>query len=365
MIDQSRSNGEVSAVRTDRRRPSAPQVGAFALSDDNGLKQENERLKRELDIIKTQFSMLQQKQQQDRRLQASSILDATSQSARNVVIEQPTSRPDGAHQVYNSHESEPVVRRRKDDHLLQQQALHHRHHKSPKPMDYDADCEHGMVEVVDTTQGAHLPTMPLLTNSAVSQPYSNSLADSMDPTYFLYQVQDRAQWLVGLLVLQSMSSFIIARNEALLQKHLVLVQFLTMLVGAGGNAGNQSSVRVIRGLATGQITSANIRGYLLAELKMAGILCTILGTTGCVRTLLFLVPLPETVAITTSLCIIVMTSIVLGALLPLGMRSVNIDPAHSSTTIQVIMDILGVTITVAVGTFILDSPLRQWFVWRQ
>jgi hypothetical protein len=63
------------------------------------------------------------------------------------------------------------------------------------------------------------------------------------PSTFCARVQDRAGWLVGLLVLQSMSSFIISRNEALLQSHLVIVQFLTMLVGAGGNAGNQASVR--------------------------------------------------------------------------------------------------------------------------
>jgi len=54
---------------------------------------------------------------------------------------------------------------------------------------------------------------------------------------------DRGGWLVGLLVLQSMSSFILKRNEELLQSHVVIVQFLTMLVGAGGNAGNQASVR--------------------------------------------------------------------------------------------------------------------------
>ena len=60
---------------------------------------------------------------------------------------------------------------------------------------------------------------------------------------FLRIIQDRAGWLVGLLVLQSMSSFILARNEELLQEHLVIIRFLTMLVGAGGNAGNQASVR--------------------------------------------------------------------------------------------------------------------------
>jgi hypothetical protein len=57
---------------------------------------------------------------------------------------------------------------------------------------------------------------------------------------------DRGAWLVGLLILQSFSSFIIKNNEAMLQRHAVIVRFLTMLVGAGGNAGNQASVRYVQ-----------------------------------------------------------------------------------------------------------------------
>ena len=60
---------------------------------------------------------------------------------------------------------------------------------------------------------------------------------------FKDSLMDRAYWLVGLLVIQSMSGFILARNELLLQTHPVIIYFLTMLVGAGGNAGNQASVR--------------------------------------------------------------------------------------------------------------------------
>ena len=60
---------------------------------------------------------------------------------------------------------------------------------------------------------------------------------------FWQDLRDRANWLVGLMILQSLSSFIIKRNEEVLEEHLVIVQFLTMLVGAGGNAGNQASVR--------------------------------------------------------------------------------------------------------------------------
>lgn len=44
-------------------------------------------------------------------------------------------------------------------------------------------------------------------------------------------------------MLQSFSGIILSRNEALLADHPVIIFFLTMLVGAGGNAGNQASVR--------------------------------------------------------------------------------------------------------------------------
>jgi hypothetical protein len=46
-------------------------------------------------------------------------------------------------------------------------------------------------------------------------------------------LRDRSLWLVGLLVLQSLSGFILARNEGLLETHPVIIYFLTMLVGAG------------------------------------------------------------------------------------------------------------------------------------
>lgn len=172
---------------------------------------------------------------------------------------------------------------------------------------------------------------------------------------FCQSVADRAGWLVGLLVFQSLSSFILARNESLLKRHTVIVQFLTMLVGAGGNAGNQASVGVVRGLAVGTIDRSNVRQFLMRELAMGVALSLILGLAGFVRAAVFSVPPLETLAITSSLFLIVIISVVAGATLPLGMHLVGIDPAHSSTTIQVIMDITGVVITVGVSSWVLDS----------
>ena len=175
-------------------------------------------------------------------------------------------------------------------------------------------------------------------------------------------LRDRAYWLCGLLAMQSLSGFILARNEVLLQNHPVIIYFLTMLVGAGGNAGNQASVRVIRGLALGTLNESTQRQFLNREFKMALCLCGLLSTAGFIRAAAFRTPLPETVAITASLALIVFSSIGLGAVLPLVLQKLRVDPAHSSTTIQVIMDILGVVMTVFVSTLMLDSPVGQFII---
>jgi len=177
---------------------------------------------------------------------------------------------------------------------------------------------------------------------------------------FCQSLTDRAGWLIGLLIFQSLSSFILARNESLLQHHGVIVQFLTMLVGAGGNAGNQASVGVIRGIATGAINKSNEKQVLRREFAMGLALSAILGLAGFVRAKVFLVPWLETIAITASLSMIVIISVAVGAILPLCMLKVGIDPAHSSTTIQVIMDITGVMITVHVCSLMLDSEFHDW-----
>merc|ERR1711937_1049462 len=100
---------------------------------------------------------------------------------------------------------------------------------------------------------------------------------------FWQSLTDRAGWLIGLLVFQSLSSFILARNESLLQQHTVIVQFLTMLVGAGGNAGNQASVGVVRGIAVGAVSRSNAKRVLTREFMMGVALSVILGLAGFFR----------------------------------------------------------------------------------
>lgn len=168
-------------------------------------------------------------------------------------------------------------------------------------------------------------------------------------------LRPRAALLVGLLIFQSCSSFILTSYSELLQRHPVIVAFLTMLVGAGGNAGNQAAVLVIRGLALGEITPSTSRAYLWDEAKMSVKLALVLVSVGFVRVLLFQYPLADAVAISASLAAIVMCSIVAGACLPLVLQRAGFDPAHAGATIQVLMDLFGVAITCAVCSALLTE----------
>ncbi len=95
---------------------------------------------------------------------------------------------------------------------------------------------------------------------------------------------------------------------------------------------------------------------------MALALSSVLSVAGFIRAIAFRTPMAETIAVTSALALIVFTSICFGAILPILLKKIRIDPAHSSTSIQVIMDILGVVLTVFVSTTILDSPIGSIIV---
>jgi hypothetical protein len=91
---------------------------------------------------------------------------------------------------------------------------------------------------------------------------------------------------------------------------------------------------VIRGLALGTLNDKTRSQFLVREFKMAGALSIILSIAGFCRAIFFQTPFLEAFAVTTALASIVFTSICLGAVLPLVLEFLGIDPAHSSTTIQ-------------------------------
>ena len=239
----------------------------------------------------------------------------------------------------------------------------------------------------ETTDAAR-PVVPSSLNRAtVDQPLDTRAEDlNLDPDAMeslvdadatvVEEAWTRGRWLLGLLVLQSSSSVVLQQYADLVRENIVITLFLTMLVGAGGNAGNQSAIRVIRGLATGEMEvtrecalrtvwqQARVGGLLGAALSVGGfarVMLTDLGGGGDpveVAEVAGSIPTgavdgePAAVvaaaAISLSLFAIVTTSTVAGTALPFALAAAGQDPANAGTTIQVCMDILGVVITCAV-----------------
>jgi Mg/Co/Ni transporter MgtE len=128
-------------------------------------------------------------------------------------------------------------------------------------------------------------------------------------------------------------------------------------VGAGGNAGNQSSIKVIRGLATGALDTSDacIRATLAEQAAVGVLLGGALSAAGFARVFLTNGSLANSSAIALSVLGIVSSSCLLGSGLPFVLARAGLDPANAGTSIQVVMDILGVAITCATC----DVVLRQ------
>jgi len=155
----------------------------------------------------------------------------------------------------------------------------------------------------------------------------------------------RAPWLVGLLLLQSISSFVMSGFESVVNKYFIISMFLTMLIGTGGNAGNQTSALVIRGLATGEITRKNGLKVLGREFGMSLLMASILVVVGFLRVYAFKPDLLSAASVSLALFLIVITSMLFGAFLPLLLERFNLDPAHSAAPfLATLMDIFGVLI---------------------
>eukprot|EP00892_Ulva_mutabilis_P007579 jgi/Ulvmu1/5193/UM021_0210.1 len=170
----------------------------------------------------------------------------------------------------------------------------------------------------------------------------------------LDEAWSRGKWLLGLLFLQSASSIILDRYQEMLRDHLVITLFLTMLVGAGGNAGNQSAIKIIRGLATGKIdnTWTAMRQNVSQQARVGIVLGSALALGGFLRVYFSNGSLVNASAISLSLVTIVMSSVCLGSLLPFVLSRAGIDPANAGTSIQVAMDVLGVMITCVTCDFV-------------
>jgi len=164
----------------------------------------------------------------------------------------------------------------------------------------------------------------------------------------------RTFWLFVLLVLESLSGFILQGYSTSIKRMVSLTFFLPVLIATGGNAGTQSATMIIRGLATGDLELRDFLKVIIREAGMGFLIGIIMGIFGLLRALLQRGDWLLSVSVGVSMCVTIIFATVIGALLPLLFRRLKLDPAlMSSPLIATLIDIIGIAIYFEIASFIL------------
>jgi magnesium transporter len=137
----------------------------------------------------------------------------------------------------------------------------------------------------------------------------------------------RLPWLIVGLFGGILAAAVIHQFEASIEKVVALSFFFPVIMAMGGNTGTQAATVAVRGLATGDISVMNIGRRIWVELKVAlvnGVICGILLSL-IVGFWLSSLVLGMVVGI--ALIVIILTSGLVGASVPLMLKKLDIDPA--------------------------------------
>ena len=175
-------------------------------------------------------------------------------------------------------------------------------------------------------------------------------------------VRSRLPWLMLLMLSATLSGLVINSFEESLATYSVLIGFIPMLTGTGGNSGSQSSVAVIRGLSLNEIDFGDLFSVVWKECRVAvicGVLlaCATLSSSWWVDRWLMQNPdltIPVALVICLTLICTVFCAKVVGCMLPLLAEKVGLDPAvMASPFISTIVDVLSLLIYFAFAALLL------------
>ncbi|WP_296049977.1 magnesium transporter [uncultured Alteromonas sp.] len=166
--------------------------------------------------------------------------------------------------------------------------------------------------------------------------------------------RNRALWLGINLLTAFMASWFIGLFEATLQQVVALAVLMPVVASMGGIAGSQTLTLIVRGLALGQITSANLKALMTKELKVGGVNGVIWALViGIVAFMWFSDPLLG-VVICLAIFLNILAAALAGVMLPVILEKLKIDPALSGSVIlTTVTDIVGFVAFLGLGSLFL------------
>ena len=140
--------------------------------------------------------------------------------------------------------------------------------------------------------------------------------------------KNRIMWLLVLMISAMLTGKVLEKFESAFAAFPLLVTFIPMLTGTGGNAGSQSSTLIIRGMALSEISMKDIGRVIWKEIRVSVLVGFALSAVNYAR-LLMMYPDNALLAFVVALSLFatVIIAKVTGCILPMLARLVNADPA--------------------------------------
>ena len=171
--------------------------------------------------------------------------------------------------------------------------------------------------------------------------------------------KNRIPWLLLLMISSTFTSQILTSFESKLASCVVLTAFIPMIMGSGGNAGGQTSVTIIRGLAIEEIQMRDIFRILFKELRVSLLCGVALGIATFAKMMLIDNLLLGNSDVTTMIAMVVSFTLLVtivvaklvGCLLPVLAKRLGLDPAvMASPFITTIVDALSLIIYLGIAS---------------
>lgn len=168
-------------------------------------------------------------------------------------------------------------------------------------------------------------------------------------------VQKRIGWLLILIVVNLISSGVIAAFEDTLNTIIALAFFIPLLIGSGGNTGAQSATIMVRALATGDVKVQEWFRTVLKEVSVGMVLGFVMGFAS-VFLGLFIGGWALGLVVGLSMAGIVLVANLVGTFLPFILTRFHVDPAvASSPLITTIADASGLLIYFGIATAFINA----------
>lgn len=170
----------------------------------------------------------------------------------------------------------------------------------------------------------------------------------------LKSTRKRALWLGVNLLTALLASWVIAQFEGTLERVVTLAVLMSVVPSMGGIAGSQTLTLVIRGQALNQINKSNLRDLLTREVAiglMNGLLWAMI-----VAALVWFWFGDAQIGLIIGIALVVnlITAAYAGAMLPMFMRRIGVDPALAGgVALTTVTDVVGLVAFLGLATLLL------------